>query len=342
MELGHILGTAANAVLPIILLILLGYILRQKGILNDDFLKLGNNLVFHICLPSMLFVSVYDIDSLQSIEWDIVGYTMIAICVIFCLGLITAVLATDVPNRKGVLLQCTFRSNFSIIGLTLAGILGGSEAVAVASILSAFTIPLFNVLAVISLTVFLNDADKGKHSVKKILGNISKNPLILSVLLGLAFLVIRAMQVHLCGRVVFSLKEDARFLYTTLSNLKSIASPFALIVLGGQFRFSAVGGLLKEIVVGTVWRIVLAPLIGIGGAILLSQYTNLLVCGAADFPALIALFGSPVAVSSAVMASAMKNDEQLATQLVVWTSLCSVATIFLQVCILMGAGYLVV
>ena len=98
----------------------------------------------------------------------------------------------------------------------------------------------------------------------------------------------------------------------------------------------------KEIIVGTVWRIMIAPLIGIGGAVVLSSCTNWLSCGVNEYPALIALFGSPVAVSSAVMAGAMGNDEQLATQLVVWTCLCSIVTIFLEVCILMAAGLLAV
>ena len=38
----------------------------------------------------------------------------------------------------------------------------------------------------------------------------------------------------------------------------------------------------------------------------------------------------------------MKNDEQLATQLVVWTSVFSVFTVFAAVCILMAAGLLAV
>jgi predicted permease len=54
------------------------------------------------------------------------------------------------------------------------------------------------------------------------------------------------------------------------------------------------------------------------------------------------MFGSPVAVSSAIMAGSMKNDEQLATQLVVWTSLLSIVTIFATVCLLMGMGLLAV
>ncbi|MBR3761823.1 MAG: AEC family transporter [Lachnospiraceae bacterium] len=342
MQLAHILFTAVNAVLPIILLILLGYFLKQKGFITKDFVKIGNKLVFKVCLPCMLFINVYNIESFSEIRWDIVGYAVAMILVIFVLGMITAVCTTDVDKRRGALWQCTFRSNFAIIGLSLAGALGGDEAMAVAAVLSAFSIPVFNILGVIALSVFLKNTDGKSHDVKNILLNIVKNPLIIGVTLGLICLGIRTLQVELLGEVVFALNRETKFLYTGINNLKAIASPFALIVLGGQFEFSAVKWLLKEIVVGTVWRIVLAPLLGIGGAILLSKYTNLLSCGVNEFPALIALFGSPVAVSSAVMAGSMGNDEQLATQLVVWTSICSIVTVFLIVCILMAGGLLVV
>lgn len=144
------------------------------------------------------------------------------------------------------------------------------------------------------------------------------------------------------GSAVFTLKQQGKLFYTALNNLKAIASPFALLVLGGQFEFSAVRGLLKEIAAGTLWRIVLAPLLGVGGAVILSRSFGILSCGVNEYPALIALFGSPVAVSSAVMAGSMGGDEQLATQLVVWTSLLSIITIFAQVCILMGFGLLAV
>ncbi len=342
MQLTHILFTAVNAVLPIILLILLGYLLKQKGFITKEFVKIGNKLVFKVCLPCMLFINVYNIESFAEIRWDIVGYAVAMILVIFVLGMITAVCTTDVAERRGALWQCTFRSNFAIIGLSLAGALGGDEAMAVGAVLSAFSIPVFNILGVIALSVFLKNADGKSHDVKNILLNIVKNPLIIGVALGLVCLGIRALQVELFGEVVFALNRETKFLYTAINNLKAIASPFALIVLGGQFEFSAVKGLFKEIVVGTVWRIVLAPLLGIGGAILLSKYSNLLNCGVNEFPALIALFGSPVAVSSAVMAGSMGNDEQLATQLVVWTSICSIVTVFLTVCILMAGGLLVV
>ena len=118
MQLTHILMTAVNAVLPIILLILLGYLLKRKSFISDSFVKTGNKLVFKILLPCMLFINVYDIESFAVIRWDIVIYAVVVIFIIFILGLITAVLTTDVAKRRGVIWQCTFRSNFAIIGLS--------------------------------------------------------------------------------------------------------------------------------------------------------------------------------------------------------------------------------
>lgn len=339
--MGIILFTAVNAVVPVVLLILLGYILKEKGFINQDFVKIGNKLVFNVCLPCMLFINVYNIESFSSINWDIVIYSVVMLFVIFALGLGTAILTTKVPERRGVILQCTFRSNIAIIGLSLASTLGGDEAVAVAAIVSSFTVPVNNILAVLSLSMFATDGANNKNSMKSVLINIVKNPLIIGCALGLVFLGLREAQIAMFGEVVFRFNYQTKFLYTAVNNLKSIATPFALVVLGGQFEFSAVKGLLKEIFVGTLWRIVLAPVLGIGVAIALNAM-GILSCGVNEYPAMVALFGSPVAVSSAVMATSMGADDQLATQLVVWTSIFSIFTIFAEVCVLMGMGLLAV
>ena len=140
---------------------------------------------------------------------------------------------------------------------------------------------------------------------------------------------------------MFLLSRDLKFFYTGLENLSRITSPFALLVLGGQFTFSAVSGLRKEIMAGTLSRILLSPLIGIGTAVVLGCF-GVIRFDASVYPALIAVFGSPTAVSSAIMARQMNHDGQLATQLVVWTSIGSIFTIFLTVCILMAMGLLAV
>lgn len=383
--------TTVNAVVPIILLILLGYLLKKFKFLNQNFIKLGNKFVFKVCLPCMLFINIYDsMKSFADVNWTVVLYAVIVIVTIFGLGLLTAILTTKNNKRRGVILQCTFRSNFAIIGLTLVERLGGDTAIA--GIISAFSIPVFNILAVIALSIFVGKEETApaesaeaaqtvedgqgdnlvketqtedgqgaamvkeaqaaatvkppvkKNSVKGILLNIVKNPLIIGVFVGLIFVAIREIEVAACGvpaaQLPFRFDTQLKFLYTAVKDLKLIASPLALIVLGGQFEFSAVKGMTKEIVVATAWRILLAPLIGIGIAILLDLYTPIKF-GAEVYPTLIALFGTPVAVSSAIMAGEMKNDEQLATQLVVWTSIASIVTIFMIVFALMSFGFLV-
>jgi predicted permease len=197
------------------------------------------------------------------------------------------------------------------------------------------------VLAVISLSVFVHQDSSGKTSVKHILLDIVKNPLIQGVAAGMLCLVLRWLQTVMFADVVFSLSVHIKPVFTVLENLKAVTTPLALIVLGGQFTFSAVKGLRKEILVATFSRVFLAPLVGIGGAIVLSRL-GLLHCGTAQYPALVALFASPVSVSSAIMASQMHNDEQLATQLVVWTTVVSGITVFLISCGLMAAGLIAV
>ncbi len=337
----QILYTAVNAVVPIILMIGLGWLLRQKGFLCDGFLRNGNKLVFKLCLPSMLFVNVYQISSLQDVRWDIVVYAGFALCVIFGVSIAIAVVTTQISDRRGVIAQCIFRSNYAIIGMPLAAALGGQEAEAVAAVVSAAAVPVLNVLAVISLSVFVRQEQGGKVSVKHILLDILKNPLIQGVAAGLICLVLRWLQTEFLGQAVFSLSIHTKAVFTVLENLKAVTTPLALIVLGGQFAFSAVRALRKEIIVATLSRVLLAPLIGIGGAIMLSSL-GLLHCGTAQYPALVALFASPVSVSSAIMASQMHNDEQLATQLVVWTTAASGITVFLISCGLMAAGLIAV
>ena len=332
---------ALNAILPIILLILLGYLLKKKNFLDEGWFKKGNKLIFRVCLPCMLFVNVYSIESFTDINWSVVVYSEIAIFAAFFIGLVMVKLTIPDNRQKGVILQCVFRSNFAIIGLPLAESLGGVEGKGIAAVLSAFSIPTFNILAVIALTMFVDSEDGHKANLKDVLIKIAKNPLIIGVVCGLVVLGIRSfIPVNADGNLVFSLSGSLKFFYDAVNNLSRISSPLALVILGGLFDFAAVKGMWKEIIIGTASRVVAVPLIVIGLAVILSKYTTLISFDATVYPALIALFGSPVAVSSAIMAQEMDNDGILAGQLVVWTSIVSIVTTFLAVFILRTMGLL--
>lgn len=333
MTLWEIFLFSFNGIMPIVMLILSGYFLKRIKLFNDNFISTANKFVFNVALPVLLFFNVYNIKDFGEIEWSTVVFAVAVILLLFAAGLIYCLAFVKDNRQKGVVWQSFFRSNFAIIGLPLAQSIGGTEGVVTASILSAFSIPLFNALAVVALSVFTGG--KNKISVKDILLKVVKNPLIRGVATGFVVLGIRHLiPLNEAGELVFSVKNNIPFLYNFIDMMAGIASPLALVVLGGQFRFDAVKKLRKQIIPATVARIVFAPALGIVAALLLSEFTAYFNFSSAHFASFIALFGSPVAVSSAVMADQMDNDSQLANQILVWTSIFSVFTIFITVAIL--------
>ncbi|MCQ2413573.1 MAG: AEC family transporter [Clostridia bacterium] len=315
---------AVSAVLPIILTVALGYILKRIGLFPKDLAKPVNKLVFRVFLPVLLFLNIYKIANLSEINFGFVLYAVVAVLLFFALGIPFAMLVTKDPAKRGPMLQCVFRSNYALIGIPLAQSLFGDEGGAIASILSAFSIPLFNILAVISLSVFRSESENKtemKAKIKEILIGIAKNPLIIAVVLGLSSLGIRALFINL--GVSFRL-SDVTPVYKVMNNLSNLATPLALLVLGVQFDFNAVPELKKEIIAAGCARCLAVPALGLAAAYLFFPSFN-----GGHFAAFVALFATPVAVSSVPMAQEMGGDTQLAGQLVVFTTAVSGFTIFL-------------
>lgn len=321
---------AANAVLPIVLMIALGYIFKRIGLFNQGFLDIGNRLTFRVLIPALLYYNIYGIGSIGEINFGFVLYGIGAVIAIFLIAAAITCLFTKDSGKRGALIQSAFRSNYAIIGLPLASALFGDKGAAAAGVMSAFCVPAFNILAVITLTIFNNNSQKGKIDIKKILLGIVKNPLIIGTVLGLITLGIR--ELFVMWDIDFRLK-DIGFLYKSLEYLKSICTPFALLVLGGKFEFSAVKRQLKYIAFGTVIRTVAVPVIALSIA-----YFFIPGLSGEHFATYIAVFGTPVAVASAIMAKEMNADDELAGQLVVWTSIVSTVTIFIYVVIFRSLG----
>lgn len=324
-----------NCIMPVILIMVLGYILKQKGFFTSEFLKIGNKTVFYVSLPVLLYKNIADIEDISQIRMDVIAYMFIAVAVLFVIGWIFSLFISD-PKQKGVIHQSTFRSNFALIGVPLAELMGGSNGVVMAAVISLFSIPLFNVLAVIVLSVYKDG--KVKISIKKLLLDIYKNPLIRGVLLGLLVAFIKYLFAK-NGKTHPLDYEGVAFINTTITFIARSATPLSLLILGGQFELQQISGYKKPLIMGLVARNFIAPLFGVGIAAVLTK-CGILDFGPDVFAALIALFATPVAVASAIMADAMENDGQLAAQLVVWTSLLSLVTLFVVIFIVRAIGLL--
>ena len=317
---------AVNAVLPIVLMVMAGYVIKRFGVINESVAKSINKVVFKLLLPCMLFLNVYNIKDASSISPNYIIFSVGASVIVFFATAAASKLVTSNRASRGVLVQASFRSNYALVGIPLATSLFGAEGSMIATVLSAFSIPIFNIWAVICLTVFGN---KGKPDVKKILLGIAKNPLILSILFGCVCLVIRGIFVRL--NIGFRL-ESITPIYSTMSQLSKASTPMALIALGAQFEFSAVSALKRQIIFGTLVRTVIVPTLALSCAYLMGCFNG------AHFAAFVALFATPVAVSSVPMTQEMDGDTTLAGQLVVWTTVVSAFTIFIFSLILKSVG----
>ena len=236
------LGFTVNAVLPIILLVAVGYILKRIKFITPSGAKEMNKLVFRVFLPATLFLNVYKITDAAQIKLGYILYVCVTVLVVFFLSLASFCLLFKDKRRIGALTQAAFRSNYALIGIPLATSVFGETGAIYATLLSAFAIPLFNVLAVVALSIFSGEG-KERVSIGKILIGIVKNPLIISIAAGGIALAIRALLVR-CG-ADFRL-TDVKPVYKVLEQLAAVSTPLALVVLGANFEFSAVAGMNRS------------------------------------------------------------------------------------------------
>ena len=303
---------ALNAIMPTFLLLAFGYFLKHKNFVSSEFLKQTNTLTFKFFLPFLLFNNIYKTEITEAID----GMTFtIAVGSLLLLFAVLCIVVRE-PKQRGVIIQGLFRSNYVIFGVSLVTNVFGAEEAAAASILSAVLVPMYNVLAVIALTVFTGG---GKVSLKKTLKSIATNPLIIAALLGVFASIIK-------------LRFPA-FLETSLRDVSRLATPLALIVLGGDFSFRKLKGNMRIAGVTVFIKLVVIPLV----------FLPIAVLAGSRGPSLLALalaWETPVAVSSYIMAQQAGADGELAGQLVVLSAVCCIPTVFLMIFILQSMALL--
>lgn len=327
---------AFRAICPILLTIALGFAVRRMGKWDEKFFKALNQLSFHIFLPANLFINIYGIEDLGRMNWPLMLYLLAGVMMSVGLGFVAARLFIPRRDQKGVLIQACFRSNQAILGLPVAQALGGEAAMAFASLSISLCVPIYNVLAVLILTCYGSEAEK-KVSGRALLKKIVTNPLIIACLAALLLVLLRQVMAQVSGEQIFFLRDRLPSLYQAMSSLAKIASPLMLFTLGTGLDFKETGTLLPQLSLGVGIRLLVSPAVVIGIALLLKDVLGIT---SMEIPTLIAVTASPVAVSSAVMVQQMGGDDQLAGQMVVWSSALSMLSIFLIICVLRSLGAL--
>ncbi len=307
---------ALNAVLPSFVIIAVGMLVRRKGLVGETALNQFNSVAFRVFLATQLFKNVYDSSVEESFDAGLAVFMLVAVLLVTLLTALAIRRLEPLRERRGVMIQGIFRSNFVLLSLPLMQSLFGDAGSGMVSLMIALVVPLFNVLAVVVLETY---AGKEKTDPKKILRGIVKNPLIDATMLSLL--------VKLSGLDLYRVSA----IKSVLSSVAGAATPLCLFILGASFSLGGLKGAARSLWITVAGRLVAVPVVTIAAAALLGfrgpALGVIMVC-----------FGAPTAVSSYNMAREIGGDADLAAGIVVVTTALSCLTLFCWIVLLKTLG----
>lgn len=310
-----------NIILPLAALMAIGYIFHKIGLFSDAFIKQGKKLCFYALLSSTLFKNLYD-STLSSIPYNLITLTVLSILGEFIVSIFIAKAIADHKNQIGVIIQGAVRSNFAYIGIPLASMMfAESELVSRTSseisILSIFVIPMFNILSVVALVCFNGKEDE--NPFRKTMLNIVKNPCIISIVLGL---LVQLVRIVVPGSAFF-IKDHLNFIYKVVGYFASMSTPLALLLVGASLNFSHSVANFKKLAWTVALKDLIFPITILGIAYMLGGFDKV------EYAILVSTFASSTAIASAIMASELGGDYDLANEIVVYTTVFSVFSLLI-------------
>ncbi len=308
-----------NVTIPIFLVMVLGYFLRRRGMLNENFVNVANKFNFDVTLPFMVFRDIAAVDIRSVFDLKYVLFCAIASSVCFWVVWGLAKLFIKDKSLIGAFVQASFRSSAAVMGLAFISNLYGPSAMGPLMIIGA--VPLYNIYSVLVLTFEAEDDGTGRDTgkLKEACVNILKNPIIISIVLGLI--------VSLC-KLNFPVLVD-----NTIDNVAKMATPLALITLGAGFEGKEALAKMKP----TLWAAFIKL---IGQAAIFIPISIALGFTGEKLIAIMVMLAAPATPSCYIMAKNMKNDGALTASIIVTTTLLAAFTLTGWIFILRSMGYI--
>ena len=292
-----------NVTFPIFLVMVIGYFLKQIGMLNDNFVTVANRFNFKVTLPFMLFRDIAGVDIRAVFDLKYVLFCALVSTACFWLIWGGVKLFLKDQTMRGAFVQASFRSSAAVMGPLM--------------IVSA--VPLYNIFSVIVLTFEGENASgvDGKQKIKEACIGIAKNPIILGILAGLI--------VGLLGI------EFPTIINKTVNSVAQMATPLALITIGAGFEGRKALAKIKPTIAASLIKLVIQPLIFLPVAVWMGF-------GGEKMIAILIMLASPTTPSCYIMAKSMNNDGVLTASVIVTTTLLAAFTLTGWIFILKSVG----
>lgn len=295
-----------NSALPIFFVLFAGFMLKRHGIIDDSFVKQANRLIFFIALPIKLFTDVGATSFAGGFDWGFVAFIILGTLISIPICALAASLVVKDRSKKGAFVQGAFRGNFLYVGYSLLENVTGAVGTR-APIAFAFIVPLYNILGIMVLAYYSDSADN-KIDWKSIGKNIITNPLILSITAGVIF--------SLSGFTLPVLVQRSFNYFGVL------VTPMALMLIGAAFRPEKIRANFKVALLASAFKLVILPLLAVFAAYQLGFDNEAILV-------IYVLFGVPTAAVSYIIARIMQADADLASGIIMLTTLLSNITMTL-------------
>lgn len=306
-----------NATVPIFFLILLGMFLRRIQLMDDAFTARLNTLVFRVCLPALLFHDMYRTDYRTNWNTAYVVYCALATLasILICTGVSYLLKARSI---QGEFIQTSYRSSATILGIAVVQNLYHNVGMAPLMVIGA--VPIYNIAAVIILEMYRPDRGKlDAMLLRKTLHGILTNPIILSILLGFAWSLLR-LPLPTIGD-------------TTVDYVGRCATPLGIIAMGASFQWEKARQSAGPALVSTFIKLFGLCALFLPLGVYLGFRNDLLV-------AALVMCGSSTTISCFVMAKGMGHKGDLTISTVMLTTLLSAFSLTFWLFILKSHGWI--
>lgn len=304
--------------MPVFLMMVLGFFLRRIGLIDDGFASKLNKLVFNITLPVLLFHQLGTTDFVHAWDSRFVLFCFVVTAVTIALVWFLSSWIKSLPER-GEFVQAAYRSSAAILGIAYMQNMYGDASMAPLMIIGS--VPLYNILAVIVLTLTAETVEPANKDqlFRKTFISILKNPIILGVVFGLLW--------SLSGL------EFPHILDKTLVDIGSVSTPLGLLAMGASVELSKVSGAMKDSLIAVFIKL-------FGCCILFLPLAVWMGFRGAQLVAILIMLGSPTTVSSYIMARNMGHEGVLTSNSVILATIFSSFSLTMWIWLLRSMGYL--
>lgn len=304
-----------NATIPIFLMMLLGMLFRKLGWMDEVFAAKMNKFVFLVPLPVLLFEQLATVDFSE--VWDIkfILFCFVVTAISITISTLISLLWKD-RSIKGEFIQATYRSSAALLGIAFIQNIYGTVGMAPLMIIGS--VPLYNIMAVVVLSVFKpgnNSFDKAL--VKKTLKGIATNPIIIGIVVGFVWSALKLPM--------------PLILHKTVSSIGATATPMGLMSMGATFEMKKATSKMKPTLVAVFMKLV-------GFCVVFLPMAALLGFRNEEMIAILVMLGSATTVSSFVMARNMGHEGTLSSGVIMMTTLLSAFTLTMWLDVLRSFG----